>query len=339
MINVSIIVPIYNNEFSLKNCIESITSQTQKEIQIILINDGSEDLSGDICDEYEKKDNRIEVYHNSNQGVSEARNFGIKKAKGKYIMFVDADDTVDNLMLEVLYDIAVTTDTDLVICGHKSVYIDKARNNVVLHQPPNFEGYTRDFLARIEDYLNSESVQGPCGKLFKTSIVKNNKINFPLNYSFGEDTLFVYKYLSFTKQICATSRIFYSYFKLNNNSLSSKPRNDKMLIYLKLYEELETLMNSFSVSPLNKHLLNKKIRLAAIASAYEFFNHKNITKKEVIENIQTIFSNFEVQTSFKNNPRSIQEKLIAKFISINSFSSIYYLFKLKRNMKKIKCFY
>lgn len=339
MIKVSVIVPIYNNEFSLKKCLESIAMQTLKEIQIILVNDGSEDSSGDICDEYEKKDNRIEVYHNSNQGVSEARNFGIKKAKGKYIMFVDADDTVDNLMLEVLYDMTVTIDTDLVICGHRSVYINQGRNNVVLHQPPNFDGSTNKFLERIEDYLNSESVQGPCGKLFKTSIIKNHKVTFPLDYSFGEDTLFVYNYLSFTKRICATSMIFYSYYKLNNNSLSSKPRNDKILVYLKLYEELENLMGLFNAYSLNKHLLNEKIRLAAITSAYDFFIHKNITRKEIIRNIQIIFSNPKVQTSFKNNPRSIQEKLIANFMYINSFSSIYCLFKIKRNIKRFKNFY
>ena len=118
---ISIVVPIYNMEKYLDKCVNSIISQTYKNIEIILVDDGSTDLSYDICEKYKKLDNRIKVYHKTNGGLSDAKNFGIKHASGKYIGFVDSDDWIEPMMYEILYKNIKEKNADIAICGR---YID-----------------------------------------------------------------------------------------------------------------------------------------------------------------------------------------------------------------------
>ncbi|MFC4620087.1 glycosyltransferase [Camelliibacillus cellulosilyticus] len=113
---ISIIVPIYNVEKFLSKCIESICHQTYRNLEIILVNDGSSDRCGRICDEYARKDNRIKVIHKENGGLSSARNAGLKIASGEYLGFVDADDYIDKRMYQLLYEQAVRQHSDIVIC-------------------------------------------------------------------------------------------------------------------------------------------------------------------------------------------------------------------------------
>ena len=118
---ISIIVPVYNVEQYLDDCLISIINQTYKNIEIILIDDGSTDKSGKICDEYAKKDSRIIVIHKENGGVSSARNAGLRIAKGAYIGFVDPDDWIAEDMYEVLYSNAKKYDADVSVCKYKIV--------------------------------------------------------------------------------------------------------------------------------------------------------------------------------------------------------------------------
>lgn len=115
MPNVSIIVPCYKVEQYLRQCVDSLINQTMKDIEIILVDDGSPDKSGEICDEYKAKDNRIKVIHKKNGGVSAARNDGLKVATGEYVVFVDSDDYVPVDAYELLYNKAIETSADMVI--------------------------------------------------------------------------------------------------------------------------------------------------------------------------------------------------------------------------------
>lgn len=121
MDKVSVIVPVYNTKLYLKKCIYSILSSTYKNLQVILIDDGSTDGSSEICDYFSIKDKRIEVFHQCNKGVSVARNLGIEKAKGEYITFVDSDDYIDSKLIEYLYNSAVQYKADYVVCGFSTV--------------------------------------------------------------------------------------------------------------------------------------------------------------------------------------------------------------------------
>lgn len=114
---VSIIVPVYNVEKYLKECIESIINQSFSNLEIILVDDGSTDESGNICDDFLNKDKRIKVFHKTNGGLSDARNYGINNSSGKYITFVDSDDLISPIFIDVLYNAIKQYDTHLSICG------------------------------------------------------------------------------------------------------------------------------------------------------------------------------------------------------------------------------
>ena len=119
---ISIIVPVYNVEKYLKKCIDSIVNQTYKNLEIILVDDGATDRSGEICDELAKLDNRIKVYHKKNGGLSDARNYGVERATGSYVGFVDSDDYIDAEMYEKLYEAITKEAADVAECNLKIVY-------------------------------------------------------------------------------------------------------------------------------------------------------------------------------------------------------------------------
>lgn len=119
---ISIIVPVYNVEQYITRCIESITSQTYRNIEILLIDDGSTDNSGNICDEYQKKDSRVMTFHKTNGGLSDARNYGIKHASGQYLCFVDSDDYISKHMVEILYNNLIKYSADISACGFLTVH-------------------------------------------------------------------------------------------------------------------------------------------------------------------------------------------------------------------------
>lgn len=168
-LKVSVIVPVYNVEKYLPQCIESIINQTYKNLEIILVDDGSTDNSGKICDQYAENDNRIVVIHKINGGLSDARNVGLKKAIGDYIGFVDSDDWIEANMYEVMLNKILENDYDIVSCGHFVEYQNKSckvcyGNKVI--EKSNI----------VKDYYSENNVfYGPCMRLYKKSIWENLK--------------------------------------------------------------------------------------------------------------------------------------------------------------------
>ena len=121
---ISVIVPIYKVENYLKRCIDSIRKQTYQNLEIILVDDGSPDMCGEMCERYAQEDSRIRVLHKENGGLSDARNVGIEAATGEYIAFVDSDDWIDDKMYEVLYDTLLKCDADIAECSYRNLYAD-----------------------------------------------------------------------------------------------------------------------------------------------------------------------------------------------------------------------
>lgn len=167
---ISVIVPVYNVEKYIDKCINSIINQTYKNLEIILVDDGSPDNCGNICDEYSKKDNRIIVIHKENGGVSSARNIGIKNAKGKWITFVDSDDWIENDYVEKLSKIGIQNKAEVVLCGYNRIY-----NND--KQPINAIGEIKDYNSYeyLIKTLNPQTGFGFCHmKLIKKEIIERN---------------------------------------------------------------------------------------------------------------------------------------------------------------------
>ena len=158
---ISIIVPVYNVEKYLKKCVDSIVNQTYKNLEIILVDDGATDNSGKICDELVELDNRIKVYHKKNGGLSDARNYGVERATGDYIGFVDSDDYIDAEMYEKLYEAIKKENVDVAECNLKIVYPEKTDlfTDQKYYQICNNQEYLEEYL-KIEKIFGSACYSG-----------------------------------------------------------------------------------------------------------------------------------------------------------------------------------
>lgn len=201
----SIIVPVYNSSQYLNRCIDSILSQTCQNFELILVNDGSTDNSGNICDVYAQKDKRIRVFHQSNGGVSSARNKGIKEALGEYIIFVDSDDYILTDKLE----------KTLPYCQHNPDFI------VALYLVPKSELYLLHNISK-KDFPLVNRIGVVWTSTFKSSILKNHKIYFNENIWHGEDTLFILNYFYFCNNIIFIDEYGYIYEKGHTDGLNGK---------------------------------------------------------------------------------------------------------------------
>ena len=181
---ISIVVPVYNVEKYIEKCVNSITNQVYNNLEIILVNDGSTDNSGKLCDSLSKLDDRIKVYHKENGGLSDARNYGVERANGTYIGFVDSDDFIDSDMYKTLYDVIKRENADVAECNMKIVYPNSARQYTT-------KKYYRvcNEIEYIKEYLVLEKIFGSvCTKLIKSEIAKT--LTFPKGKLY-EDTLFL----------------------------------------------------------------------------------------------------------------------------------------------------
>lgn len=223
---VSIIVPVYNSEDTLRKCVSSLISQTYKDIEIILVDDGSTDQSGTICDQFEQDDKRVKVFHTENRGVSVARNKGVSEATGEYISFVDSDDYVEDQLIEVLLNNLYEAESDLVISPLEEK-LDKQdfRMNLDLRDIDKLLFLCRHYL-----------IFGPHTKLYKSDITKT--VQFPEGCSYGEDLLFNIQYLNRISTISYVNRKMYHYCR-GENTLSTKVRWDMFENDMMLHGELK----------------------------------------------------------------------------------------------------
>ena len=216
MAQISIIIPVYNSEKYLRKCFDSIMNQTFTDFEVIVINDGSKDHSGEICDHYAKVDSRFKVFHKTNGGVSIARNTGIEHASGEYITFIDSDDWVDEDYLQMMMSVAIT-DCDLVVSGIICNYTDRKFKTL----KTNDAYFSSNDAHQLHSLIKSRLYYGPCNKLYKSNIIKQNKITFPQEISYGEDRIFNYHYISYVDNIQSVSYAGYHYLKLNTGSLTT----------------------------------------------------------------------------------------------------------------------
>ncbi len=204
---ISIIVPVYNVEKYLDQCIESIINQTYKELEIFLIEDGSPDNCGSICDSWAKKDDRIKVFHVDNGGSARARNIGLLHAKGKYVGFVDADDFLMPSMYEILYKLAINSSAEITECGYYKVTSDVMHNSL-----NNLEGKTiRTFNtaeALLENVRDTVVQQVVWNKLYLKRIIGNT---FFTEGKYIDDEFWTYKIIGSAKKIVSTTEKLYCY--------------------------------------------------------------------------------------------------------------------------------
>ena len=240
---ISVIIPVYNVDKYLEKCVESVLNQSYKNIEIILIDDGSEDNSGKICDYYSKKYTNITTIHKKNEGLGFARNTGLSVCNGEYVFFVDSDDYLDYDMIETLVHNSV--DNGLDYCKATFRRIDNVGNIRFQKKYNNelFKGEAikKDLLPRLIGSSNKkhDSIEmSATGCFYKLEIIKKHKINFPSERKMiSEDLIFNIDYLGYSKKAMVIDYCGYNY-RINNESLTKKYKKDRFKLCVFFYVEL-----------------------------------------------------------------------------------------------------
>lgn len=224
----SVVVPVYNTEKYLHRCVNSILAQTFTDFELLLIDDGSKDSSGVICDDYVARDSRVRVFHKENGGVSSARNLGLEHSQGEWIVFVDSDDWIETTMFELMYEKAVKDGTELVYCDMNMVYEDKTE---ICHSA---EFHIRkEYL--IQNYITTVWT---CLVLFMTKkcVYEENKLKLPMQIDYCEDFWLAVRLMHYAKKVSYVPFVLYNYNRTNENSamhtFGLKMEKDEQAAYL-----------------------------------------------------------------------------------------------------------
>lgn len=232
--SISIIVPVYKAEAYLHRCVESILAQTFTDWELLLIDDGSPDRSGDICDEYAKKDIRIRVIHKENGGVSSARQRGQDEACGEYTIHVDPDDWVELTMLEELYQKAKDDNSDMVICDY---YTNQgSQQNYVKQEPTKPDN-------NVVLYELFQQLHGSCCNKLVRRACYSGKANFPKGINCCEDLIWCIQVLKCKPTISYINKAYYHYMITTTDSQSKSISAERSLQDLKMLQELEALLS------------------------------------------------------------------------------------------------
>ena len=238
MKKISIIIPVYNTEKYLKQCIESVINQSYQNMEIILVDDGSTDSSGDICERFEKEDTRIIVFHQNNKGLSAARNKGLKHAKGEYILFLDSDDYISKNMLEKLCNCLEDTKSDMAMCGIQ--YIDSEGREIREKRSYKFEKkiLTEDDFWKIYIKGGHTECVVAWNKLYTRTALKN--IQYPIG-KVREDEFVIHKIVNNCKRIATTpERLIY--YRQSESSIMANKTQKRELDYVEAcYDRLKFL--------------------------------------------------------------------------------------------------
>lgn len=317
-------MPVYQVERYLLRCIESILEQTYKNFELILIDDGSPDKSGEICDVFAGKDSRIKVIHKANGGVSSARNAGMDIAVGKYIMFVDGDDWLPKTSLNVLKENMDKYFVDVIVGGYEA----RARNITVKKPTRKLIEFSNIEEKEIISVTTNSIFYAPWGKLFDLDIIKKNNLHFNERVKHGEDALFVREYLSCSKRIFISDSVVYYYNQLNGMAATGKyysAINEWSLLAVKGYQ---TLLNPFNCTEIikAKAIANHAFgRICFCVSMYV----RNCKKAEAIKHISATLNLLNpyliLHRGWENEKDSLTK--VRKYVARKDVNELYKIYK------------
>lgn len=308
--DITIVVPIYQAFSTLRACVDSVLAQTYKQWELLLIDDGSDDGSLDLCYSLSEQDKRIQVYTQRHQGVSAARNLGLRKLKGEYVCFVDADDTIDPDFLTELYQFR---DYDMVICGY---YVDWMSSNGELlkrnqHIPDNIEITTLNDRKKLLPLFLSGMVNINCNKLLHSSIIKKYNICYP-SVPINEDYLFMVDYLSFCTSLITICKPLYHWKREEGKITGVDICPDNLLnIYNFAHQKTRFFFSNFQQADIVMYYSYCFI----ILKYYSAFKKGVLTSDELSLKLSTFHKNELVKASFDSyKPKSRGERFMCMIL-------------------------
>lgn len=324
---VSIIVPAYNAEQYIGRCIESVLKQDYDDFELIIVNDGSKDATAEICQGFSEKDPRIIVINKENGGVSEARNTGIERASGEYIMFADADDLLAEDMLSTT--VKAMGDADLVMASIAMI-TKKGRADYIVKDT------SFDLRSLMEDYSVEAfpriCLSSPCCKLYKKEIIDRFSIRFDKTMSLGEDTVFNMSYVSHCKKINAISKPLYFYIRVNEESLFSKFRDNRYNDVLKAFQATYGLAKSVNVSA-RADFVNRSTYVHNLVATL-VFAVRTAEKSQCIRYMKNMAKNEVLKSNMNLLGKGSQKYLIALLVRSRMYYPVYLMLSLRYKKKK-----
>lgn len=320
----SIIVPIYKSEKYIHNCVDSILNQTFRDFELILVDDGSPDNCGKICDEYANIDSRVRTIHKKYGGVSDARNLGIEKAKGEIIGFVDSDDEIDLNMYKIMIDYLLTNNLDIVCAD---TYVVRPTRNKKTFRPRYNRNMIFNHLEAINTILDGTLDNAVWNKIYKRSVIGD--IRYPKGRVY-EDVATTYKYIANADKVGYLCQPLYYYFKrkgsIIDTSFNSKARYDCFLGYR---ERFYFAINKNLACKQQAKQLALKTALSALTAFYsDKIDYQNEQYKDLCK---FIYEN----SDFEINDLKVKERILLwSFSNCSAIHRIYAL--LSRKIKKIK---
>ncbi len=331
ILEASVIIPIYNVENYINRCVDSVLNQTFDNFELILVDDGSTDNCGKICDDYSKKDKRVTVVHKANGGVSSACNMGLTVAQGNYVMFLDGDDYITDDCLSVLMDQKANDNTDMII--GTIMWVNECNGNVVHQVARNNEVIAREhFQEKIPQLLEERRLNYRHAKLYRMDIIKGNSLCFEdYMLTFAEDTVFNFSFLRFCKSIALVGKPVHFYMQ-HSNTLAHKfyadryEKTQKLHLFMENMCKESDLLNDAMVNTINHRRIS-----AATWCMQAVLNHSNLKTKNKIQYLTKIYEDKNLRKAMESSNGAIDDEL-SVLMSKGCHSLIRYVAK-----KRFKC--
>lgn len=322
---VSIVVPVYNNEKYLKECLNSLINQTYQNLEIILVNGNSSDNSLNICQKFATLDNRIKIFNVTNQSTSINRNIGLKMSTGDYITFVDADDFIDSKFIEIMLEKVTTTNSELIISN--ITFFNRTKHYIKYSKMTN---YTSSNINRLKEHTISFKYKcqtnqkyGPTrcigGKLFKMDIIRKYHLLFEEEIFLFEDGIFILKYLDHIKTVTATNKGLY-WYRQHNSSTSHTYHQNLLKQLLLINDKLRKICSQ----EMSKAFYTNCFEMYCSYIYKEFKNNNNYNNLLQRHNEIIKEKDFNEMSKFiKYRDLPIREKILFYYLKHNNFEIIY----------------
>lgn len=332
---ISVVVPVYNVEAYLNRCVDSILEQTVENLEIILVDDGSTDGSGKICDEYGEKYEQIRVHHKTNGGLTSAWKCGVNLASGEYVGFVDSDDWIDSHMYERMLCLALQEGADVTVCGLVFDFEDPKIPR--REEISNFgkEVYSREELeALFPSLINDGRFFGRTlqparvTKLFRTELIRKNMKYCEEGVALGEDMQITFPVLLDTRKLCVV-RDFYPYhYWINNKSITGKYDCDYMEKVKLLASRLQFISREKGVYDFSDQIRNDFLSMTVLTVKNEIYRNYKAGRKRVTANVKRICEDTQVREALKRHTMdrlSLSIRLYLRLMEKGHYSLCYWL--------------
>ena len=347
---ITIVVPVYNVQKYIGQCLESLTNQTMKEIEIIVVDDGSPDDSYKIYEKYAKNDDRIRIIKKKNAGVSEARNTGIENASGKFVMFVDSDDWIELNACEIVYNEYIKSKADLILTDAYTVTSGKKKQNRVFDKA--FTSLDKDFITKYEMACigygynprpaikwNISGLGSPWNKLYNLEIIKKHHLRFdPYVKGIYDDNLFTLHYLAHINSISYIPVPIYDY-RIVSQSLTQSYKANTLEISGRIFERIREYIDQYGSWDTFKYPFYNYVmrRFSAELGVYYFSSNSNKTRKKIFAELKKMMDTDPYKSAIAN----VDTKKLLKAHSVtcrlarmNSPILLWLMFKTRRIVKR-----